>query len=52
VVDLVSGKEVWSTTIGEAVVVSPAVVEGAVIVGSEDGVLYCFEPLRGGGGGQ
>jgi outer membrane protein assembly factor BamB len=41
-VDLGSGEEVWSTTLGEAVTASPAVAGGRVVIGSEDGVLYCY----------
>ena len=41
-VSLKDGSELWSYEIGQPVGSSPAVVDGKVIVGSEDGSVYCF----------
>ena len=40
--DLASGREVWSYTIGDALAASPAVAAGRIVIGSADGALYCF----------
>ena len=42
VVSLDGGKELWSYEIGQAVGSSPAIAAGKIIVGSEDGSVYCF----------
>ena len=36
------GREIWSHEIGEAVTASPAVIDGLLVVGAEDGVVYAF----------
>ena len=41
-VSLDQGEEIWSFEIGESIISSPAVVNGLVIVGSEDGNVYAF----------
>jgi eukaryotic-like serine/threonine-protein kinase len=41
-VSLKDGKELWNFEIGQPVTSSPAVVEGIVVVGSEDGSVYAF----------
>jgi outer membrane protein assembly factor BamB len=41
-VSLDKGKELWSYEIGKAVASSPAVADGKVVVGSDDGMVYCF----------
>ena len=43
---LSDGTEVWSYEIGQAVTSSPAVVEGMVVVGSDDGYVYAFRGER------
>lgn len=42
-VELADGKERWNYEIGAKIAGSPAVANGVVIIGAEDGVLYCFE---------
>ena len=42
VVSLDKGKELWSYEIGKAVSSSPAVAGGRIVVGAEDGSIYCF----------
>ena len=42
VLDLASGEERWSYEIGKAIVSSPAVVDGRILVTGTDGVLYAF----------
>ena len=46
-VTLEDGQEVWSYDVGQPIGSSPAVVDGEVIVGSEDGSVYCFGPKGG-----
>jgi outer membrane protein assembly factor BamB len=41
-VALADGKEVWHYDVGEAITASPAVAGGKIVVGSEDGSVYCF----------
>jgi outer membrane protein assembly factor BamB len=41
-VGLESGKEIWNYEIGKAITASPAVVDGRVVIGSEDGSVYAF----------
>ena len=42
VIALKDGRELWNYEIGQPVASSPAVLEGKIIVGSEDGRVYCF----------
>ena len=42
VVSLSTGKQLWSYEIGRPVNGSPAVVDGRIVVGSEDGRVDCF----------
>ena len=44
--DLKSGKEVWRFNAGAAVLASPAVAAGRLVIGAEDGNLYCFGANR------
>ncbi len=41
-VDIVSGKEKWQYQAGGTFLASPAVSEGKLVIGNEDGTLYCF----------
>ena len=41
---LADGRELWNYEIGQPVGTSPAVVDDRVIVGAEDGNVYCFGP--------
>jgi outer membrane protein assembly factor BamB len=43
------GTQVWSYDLGAAVLASPAVAGRRVIIGADDGTLYCFG-LKGKGG--
>lgn len=42
-VELESGSETWHYEIGAPVKSAPAVANGCILVGADDGVLYCFE---------
>jgi eukaryotic-like serine/threonine-protein kinase len=42
-VSLSYGKEIWSYEIGSAITGSPAIVNGLVIIGADDGTVYAFE---------
>ncbi len=44
-----AGQEVWSFTGDSAFVAGPALADGLVVIGSEDGTLYGIEPPSGGG---
>jgi outer membrane protein assembly factor BamB len=39
---LEKGTELWSYEIGRPVGSSPAVADGKVVIGADDGVVYCF----------
>jgi hypothetical protein len=39
---LVSGEKPWEFVAGAALTASPAVAQGALVIGSQDGALYCF----------
>ena len=50
VLALEDGKERWSYDIGKPILSSPAVVDGRVYIGANDGLLYCFgAPTEGDG---
>ncbi|HXU78075.1 MAG TPA: PQQ-binding-like beta-propeller repeat protein, partial [Methylomirabilota bacterium] len=36
------GKELWSYDIGQPVESSPAITDGRVVIGADDGNVYCF----------
>jgi outer membrane protein assembly factor BamB len=36
------GKEVWSYEVGRPVGSSPAVADGKIVIGADDGNVYCF----------
>ena len=40
--DLISGKKVWEFTSGAPFSASPAAVHDFLVIGDQDGVLYCF----------
>ena len=40
--DLASGKEVWSFFTNAPIRLAPAVADGKIVVGSNDGNVYCF----------
>jgi outer membrane protein assembly factor BamB len=42
VLDAETGEKEWEFDTGSAVVASPAIAAGRVVIGSGDGVLYCF----------
>jgi outer membrane protein assembly factor BamB len=42
VLDLQTGAKVWEFEAGAPLSASPAVAEGALVIGSQDGRLYCF----------
>jgi outer membrane protein assembly factor BamB len=39
-----NGKELWSYEVGKPLTASPAVANGMIIIGSEDGAVYAFGP--------
>ena len=45
-VSLATGKKLWSYDLGKELTASPAVADGLVIIGCEDGALYAFGPKR------
>jgi outer membrane protein assembly factor BamB len=40
--DMNSGKQVWKYDMGSAVLGSPAVDDHKLVIGSKDGIVYCF----------
>jgi outer membrane protein assembly factor BamB len=40
--DVAEGKELWQTDVGGRFTASPAVSDGRVVIGNDDGVLYCI----------
>ena len=42
VLGLTDGAEVWNYEIGQPVQSSPALAGGRLIIGADDGVVYCF----------
>jgi len=42
-----TNSKLWNYTTGSAIYSSPAVVDGKVYIGSQDGNLYCLEALTG-----
>ena len=42
VLDLDTGEKLWEFDTAAPLVASPAIAEGRLVIGSEDGVLYCF----------
>jgi outer membrane protein assembly factor BamB len=41
-VNMADGNEIWSTDIGEGLTGSPAVANGMIVIGCEDGCVYAF----------
>jgi outer membrane protein assembly factor BamB len=41
-VNKADGKERWSYEIGSPITASAAVAGGAIVIGAEDGNVYCF----------
>jgi eukaryotic-like serine/threonine-protein kinase len=42
VLDFATGAKIWEYNVGEPLSASPAVSEGRIVIGSQDGKLYCF----------
>jgi len=42
IVNLADGKESWTYEIGAAITGSPAVAGGLIVIGADDGGVYCF----------
>jgi outer membrane protein assembly factor BamB len=42
VLDLATGKKVWEFEAGAPLSASPAIAGGRIVIGSQDGKLYCF----------
>ena len=40
--NLNSGEKVWEFVIGAAIIASPSVVDGKLVIGADDGRVYCF----------
>jgi outer membrane protein assembly factor BamB len=45
-ISLKTGKQIWSYEIGQPVESSPAVADGRIILGADDGYIYCFGPKK------
>ena len=41
---LEDGEELWTYDIGKPILCSPAVVDGMILIGANDGRLYAFGP--------
>jgi len=41
-VSLSTGKLLWSYEVGQPIESSPAVADGKVVIGADDGNVYCF----------
>jgi outer membrane protein assembly factor BamB len=41
-VDLRTGKKLWEFDAGAPISASPAIASGRVVLGAQDGRLYCF----------
>jgi len=41
-VDVISGEEHWQYQAGGTFLASPAIAQGKLVIGNEDGTLYCF----------
>jgi outer membrane protein assembly factor BamB len=42
VLNFYTGEKIWEFTAGAPISASPAIANGRVVVGSQDGRLYCF----------
>ena len=42
VLDLDTGEKLWEFDTAAPLVASPAIAESRLVIGSEDGILYCF----------
>jgi outer membrane protein assembly factor BamB len=42
VLQLATGTKVWEFEAGAALSASPAIADGKVVIGAQDGRLYCF----------
>jgi outer membrane protein assembly factor BamB len=40
--NLNSGEKVWEFVVGAAIIASPSVVDGKLVIGADDGRIYCF----------
>ena len=43
---LQDGKKIWSYEIGEPVIAAPAIANGTIVIGAEDGRVYAFGPKK------
>ena len=48
-IDAETGRERWRFETGPPLVASPAVGGGSLVIGTDDGVIYCFGARRRGG---
>jgi len=42
VLDLATGRKIWAFEAGAPLTASPAIAAGRVVIGSQDGRVYCF----------
>jgi len=42
VLDAQTGRKVWEYDTGDALTASPAIASGRLVIGAQDGKLYCF----------
>jgi outer membrane protein assembly factor BamB len=40
--ELGSGKVIWSAALGGPIAASPAITDRHLVIGTQDGLLYCF----------
>ena len=45
-VDVKSGKQKWTYEIGDNIRSSPAITEGKLVIGCDDGKIYCFAETK------
>ena len=47
ILDVATGEMRWQFETGSSVVASPAIAEGRLVIGTEDGQMYAFAPAGG-----
>ena len=46
IVSLADGKKLWSYDVGEPIIAAPALANGTIIIGAEDGRVHAFGPAN------
>jgi outer membrane protein assembly factor BamB len=47
VLDLETGEKYWEFNAGAPLTASPAIASGRLVIGSQDGILFCFGEASG-----